>query len=51
MNLNNSKKKELISKAKNSVINFNDAEATTVAIETIQLEIDHVDIIEESFGY
>ncbi|WP_094227850.1 cobalamin B12-binding domain-containing protein [Methanolobus psychrotolerans] len=49
MNYNGSKKKELISKAKNSVINHNDAEATNAAMETIMAGIDPIDIIEEGF--
>lgn len=49
MNVSSSLKKELINKAKNSVIKFNDAEATNVAMETIRAGIDPVDIIEEGF--
>ncbi|WP_340818984.1 B12-binding domain-containing protein [Methanolobus sp. WCC4] len=49
MNNNNSTKMELINKAKNSVINFNDAEATNAAMETIRAGIDPVEIIEEGF--
>jgi len=49
MNDNDFAKRELINKAKNSVINFNDAEATNVAMETIRSGIDPVDIIEEGF--
>lgn len=49
MHNNDSTKKELINKAKNSVINFNDAEATNVAMETIRTGIDPVDVIEKGF--
>jgi Predicted cobalamin binding protein len=49
MNYNGYTKKELISKAKNSVINHNDAEATNAAMETIRAGIDPIDIIEEGF--
>ncbi|MEZ5336584.1 MAG: B12-binding domain-containing protein [Methanolobus sp.] len=45
----NSTRRELINKAKNSVLNFNDAEASNVAMETISSGIDPVDIIEEGF--
>lgn len=49
MNDGNSTKMKLINKAKNSVINFNDAEATNVALETISSRIDPIYIIEEGF--
>ncbi|WMW22271.1 B12-binding domain-containing protein [Methanolobus mangrovi] len=49
MNYNESTKKELIKKAKNSVIDFNDDEATNVAIETIRSGVDPIDVIEEGF--
>ncbi len=49
MNNNDSAKKELIKKAKNSVIDFNDAAATNVAMETIRSGIDPIDVIEEGF--
>lgn len=46
---NNTTKKELINRAKNSVINFNDVEATTAAMETISSGIDPLEVIEEGF--
>ncbi|MDG6244715.1 MAG: B12-binding domain-containing protein [Methanolobus sp.] len=49
MNGSNSIKKELIAKAKKAVINSNEAEAASVAMETISSGIDPLDIIEEGF--
>ncbi|WP_407357139.1 B12-binding domain-containing protein [Methanolobus sp. WCC5] len=49
MNVSDPIKSELITKAKNAVINSNDAQAASVAMETISSGIDPLDIIEEGF--